>query len=485
MKNQKEDVFEPAIPVVPEGWDVLPFEQAANVVSDKSKRVKQRDYLQSGKLAVIDQGQDFIGGYTNDKDMAFEGELPVILFGDHTRSIKYVDRPFAVGADGVKILKPAVGFDTKYFYYLLRSLQIPSRGYSRHFQFLRKFHFPRAPLDQQKRIVAEIDKQFSRLDEAVANLKRVKANLKRYKAAILKAAVEGHLVETEAELACREGRSYETGVQLLQRILETRRCQWQGKGKYKEPAAPDTTNLPELPEGWVWASPEQLSMGEPYSLAIGPFGSSLKVSDYSDTGVPLVFVRNIRAVSFGGPGTVYVSEEKAKELRAHRVDAGDLLVTKMGDPPGDVCIYPAHRPPAVITADCIKLRLARDYASTHFFAYAIESDLAQKQILGITKGVAQLKVSLGRFGSIGLPLPPMAEQHRIVAEVDRRLSLLRETEAQVVANLQRAERLRKSVLASVFSYGLYADEQDDQRTTGSGVGDIAIRRHQHVNSTKG
>ncbi len=83
--------------------------------------------------------------------------------------------------------------------------------------------------------------------------------------------------------------------------------------------------------------------------------------------------------------------------------------------------------------------------------YAIESELVHKQYLGITKGVAQLKISLGRFRSIGLPLPPLAEQHRIVAEVDRRLSILHETEAQVEANLQRAERLRQSILAAAFS----------------------------------
>ena len=76
MKKQTENIFEPTIPVVPPGWDVLPFEQAVDVVSDKSKRVKQSAYLPSGKLPVIDQGQDFIGGYSDDENMAFEGELP-------------------------------------------------------------------------------------------------------------------------------------------------------------------------------------------------------------------------------------------------------------------------------------------------------------------------------------------------------------------------------------------------------------------------
>lgn len=92
-------------------------------------------------------------------------------------------------------------------------------------------------------------------------------------------------------------------------------------------------------------------------MAIGLFGSSLKVSDYKIEGVPLIFVRNIRSGSFGGENTVYVTVDKAAELSAHAVEAVDILVTKMGDPPGDVCRYPTNRPPAVITADCIKLRL--------------------------------------------------------------------------------------------------------------------------------
>lgn len=432
------------------GWPVVSFGKVAIAQSDRGQRLKQRDYLAEGAIPVIDQGQALIGGYTNDEDAAFAGELPVVLFGDHTRAVKLIQHRFAVGADGIKIFKPADGVRAKYLYYWMKSAPIPNRGYGRHYQYLRGLSVPLPPPEQQDEIVAELEKQFSRLDEAVANLQRVKANLKRYKASVLKDAVEGRLVPTEAELAHRENRSFETGVQLLQRILETRRRHWNGKRNYREPVVPEIADLLEVPLGWVWASPSQLSAGESYSLAIGPFGSSLKVTDYKTDGVPLVFVRNIRAVSFGGPDTVFITPEKAEELAPHSIEAGDILVTKMGAPPGDVCMYPATSPPAVITADCIKLRLMREQLCASFFGYAIESKLVQSQILGITKGVAQLKVSLGNFCSIAFPLPPVAEQFRIVAEVDRRLSLVRGVDAEVDANLKRAQALRQATLQTAF-----------------------------------
>jgi type I restriction enzyme S subunit len=123
----------------------------------------------------------------------------------------------------------------------------------------RQLIIPVAPLDEQQRIVAEIEKQFTRLDAGVASLKRVQTALKRYRASVLKAACEGRLVPTEAELARKENRSYETGEQLLQRILKERRENWNGKGKYKEPAAPILSELPLSPAGWTWASAEQIS----------------------------------------------------------------------------------------------------------------------------------------------------------------------------------------------------------------------------------
>ena len=106
---------------------------------------------------------------------------------------------------------------------------------------------------------------------------------------------------------------------------------------------------------------------------------------------------------------------------------------------------------AIITADCIKLRLSRLLPERRFIAHAINSSIVKGQILAITKGVAQMKVSLARFSGIGIPLPPIAEQERIVAEVERRLSVIEELEATAEANFTRADRLRQSILSQAFS----------------------------------
>jgi type I restriction enzyme S subunit len=240
------------------GWEELSFDEAVEAISDGGRRVDQRDYQPSGELPVIDQGEDFIGGYTDDVSKAYTGPLPVVVFGDHTRRVKLISERFAVGAQGTKLLRPRDGWDPKFFAYLLATLPIPNRGYSRHYQFIRKLTFPRPDLTEQRRIVAEIEKQFPRLDAGVASLKRVQTALKRYRASVLKAACEGRLVYGEAELARKENRSYETGQELLQRILTVGREKWNGKRDREQTIAPHA-DLPSLPEGWTWATVDQLS----------------------------------------------------------------------------------------------------------------------------------------------------------------------------------------------------------------------------------
>ena len=172
-----------------------------------------------------------------------------------------------VASTGFCILNPSDAVDPGFIFYFVLNDEFISRlnPLQRGTSYpavrdgdVRSQAIPLPPLNEQRRIVAEIEKQFTRLDASVAALKRVKANLKRYRASVLKAACEGKLVPTEAELARAEGRDYEPADQLLERILIERRARWESqekrRGKYKEPVAPDTSNLPEAPEGWAWAS---------------------------------------------------------------------------------------------------------------------------------------------------------------------------------------------------------------------------------------
>lgn len=139
-------------------WRYVPFSSAVADRSAGNTKVLESDYSSAGVLAIVDQGSKLIAGYTNDTDAAYKGKLPVIVFGDHTRIFKYVDFPFALGADGVKVLQPSDDFDCKFLYYFFSSLDIPSAGYSRHFKFLKEFEVLQPPLDEQKRMAGLLDK---------------------------------------------------------------------------------------------------------------------------------------------------------------------------------------------------------------------------------------------------------------------------------------------------------------------------------------
>jgi type I restriction enzyme S subunit len=322
---------------------------------------------------------------------------------------------------------------------------------------LHAFKIVLSPEPEQRRILAKIEELLSHLDAGVAALQRVKANLKRYRATILNAAVTGRLTEEWRGLNDEAGSAQE----LLSRIHAERQSKLpkEKRTKLKDPIITERTV--ELPPDWRWVTPTQLVASQRHSLAIGPFGSNLKVSDYTEEGVPLVFVRNIRSGHFGGSNTKFVSSKKAQELHAHSVEAGDILITKMGEPPGDARLYPAEYPMAIITADCIKLRLHPFVTSPSFFVHAINSAVVRRQIATITKGVAQQKISLGRFEQMQLPVPPLDEQKEIVSQVETRLSIIDVAEAEVEHGLKRAARLRKAILKRAFEGKLVPQYESD------------------------
>ena len=158
------------------------------------KKIKQKDYLSQGTIPVIDQGETFIGGYTNDANTILKCPFPVIVFGDHTKTIKLVNFDFAPGADGIKVLKPTEQYDIRFFFYAMQYVtgKMQDRGYSRNYQYLEKELIPTFSLPEQKRIVEKIDELFSDLDAAESELQIAKEKLNIYKQQIIDSAFIGN-----------------------------------------------------------------------------------------------------------------------------------------------------------------------------------------------------------------------------------------------------------------------------------------------------
>ncbi len=309
---------------------------------------------------------------------------------------------------------------------------------------LREFTIPLAPLPDQHRIVAEIEKQFTRLDAAVAALRRAKANLARYKAAVLKAAVEGRLVAQDP--------ADEPAGALLGRILAERRAQWEAanpKKKYVEPKGPEVAGLGELPVGWVWATVEQLAAHEPQSITDGPFGSKLKTEHYTESGPRVIRLQNIGDGEFVD-AIAHISEEHYHFLKRHSVFAGDLVIAGLGVNLPRACIIPDHVGPAIVKADCIRFKPHPGIADTHYLNAALNSEPLRKYATTIVHGVGRPRLNQEEIKLLVIPIPPLRQQVQIAEEIDRHLSVIQATERMIDANLTRAERLRQGVLGKAF-----------------------------------
>lgn len=320
---------------------------------------------------------------------------------------------------------------------------------------LEEISVPIAPRDQQDRIVAEIEKQFSRLDEAVASLKRVKANLKRYKAAVLKAAVEGKLTEEWR----KQNPDVEPASKLLERILTERRTKWEeaelakmkAKGKepkndkwrdrYKEPEPLIDGQVFEIPPSWAWTNLGQVS----WSVKDGPHYSP----SYTDNGIPFISGGNIRPNGIDFSSAKYISPELHEELSARcKPRVGDLLYTKGGTTGIAYCNTESREFNVWVHVAVIRLLKGIDGA---FLQNTLNSPHCYRQSQLYTHGVGNQDLGLTRMIKITLPLPPIKEQEQISFQLDQRMSVVQTLEDQLENNLKRAERTRQSLLSAAFT----------------------------------
>lgn len=328
---------------------------------------------------------------------------------------------------------------------------------------------------EQDRLVEKLEELFSEFDNGIEELKAAQTKLSQYRQSLLKSAVEGSL--TQQWRAENSDRVQETGEQLLARILKQRREQWQQqklaefaeKGKtpsknwqdaYPEPVQPDTTDLPELPKGWVWATIDQCTM-DARDITDGPFGSNLKTEHYTKSGPRVIRLQNI------GDGVfldekAHISKDHYATLSKHAIECGDILVAMMGEFLPRACMVPSGVAPAIVKADCARIRVNSEVLRPKLLTYYLNSNPIRNRTKSAVKGIGRPRINLGYIRSIVVPLPSVIEQKAIADKIDTEFdSIDRQIEATALA-LKQSEAQRKNILRSAFSGLLVPQDPNDE-----------------------
>jgi type I restriction enzyme S subunit len=378
---------------------------------------------------------------------------------------------------------PLEGIEAKYIAYYLQTSAYWNRIYEEssgialanvNASKLETIEIPLPSSNEQARIVAAIEQQFARLDSAVASLKSAQAKIPQYRASLLKSAVEGELTREWRAAHPAE----ESGADLLKRILAERRARWEQaqlakmhargempwndewKKAYKEPEGPDVENLPALPEGWCWATVEQLAAAEENSITDGPFGSNLKTEHYKDRGPRVIRLQNI-GDGFFRDEKAFISQDHFAKLPKYEIFAGDLVIAALGENPPRSCIIPDFVGLAIVKADCIRYKVS-PHVLNSYVNIVLNSEPTKRRTSAMLHGMGRPRLNLSEIKSIVLPLPPLAEQAQIVAEVEAKLSEIAKMEEVIEHSLRRAELERQSILREAFAGRLVEQNPEDE-----------------------
>lgn len=354
---------------------------------------------------------------------------------------------------------------------------------------VRGHSLPLAPKKELIRIIETVESYLSRLGTAEDNLERVQKSLKRYRASVLKAAVEGRLVPTEAGLARQEGRDYEPAPSLLERILEERKRRWiestaetaqakaeekakvSGKSwseadnkkalekglasavkKYKEPLSPNTDELPALPEGWCWTS-----IGQVFEVQIGATPRR-NVSEYWNGDIPWV--------SSGEVAFCHICETKESISNKGLTNSstqlnppGTVLLAMIGEGKtrGQAAILDIH---ACNNQNAAAIRVSDTPIAPDYIFYILMEQYEINRRKG--SGGNQPALNKSRVQGITFPLPPLSELTRIAEGISQRLVLIDHLANELGTSIHRCQRLRQATLKWAFEGKLVDQDPNDE-----------------------
>ena len=462
---------------VPVSWEWVSSTYPAHGVSDLGKKIKTKEVLESGAFPVVDQGKVLVRGYCNDLRKVVKVSEPLIVFGDHTRETKLIDFDFVVGADGVKILQP-VGIEARFYHLVLQWLPLENRGYGRHYRLLKSSYIPLPPLAEQHRIVAKVDELMSICDRlevaraereatrdrlAEASLARINApdpnpdafqnhaafalenlaplttrvdQIKALRQTILNLAVRGRLVEQDPN-------DEPTGEALLRIGIEREGLVQRKIIRREKPLAKIGADEPpfDIPLHWRWKRIGEVALFTQY-------GTSTK-SIPSEQGVPVLTMGNIQdgAVVWGNEKkTPATSEEfpalflKKFDLLYNRTNSAELV--------GKTGIYLGEDDCKTFASYLIRVQLSKISSSPRYVNLAINAPVFREtQIVPlIKKQTGQANVNGTALKNMLVPVPPLTEQHRIVAKVNELMALCDQIEKSLTTGDDTRSRLLDALL---------------------------------------
>lgn len=330
------------------------------VFEDKTKygtKIKTNEYQQEGKYLIVDQGQEQVAGYTNLEEGVFE-EVPAIVFGDHTRVIKYVEEPFFLGADGVKVLKCRLpNANYKYLYYTLLNAKIPNTGYNRHFKWLKEIKIAYPNTEKQTEIVCILDKVSKIIGFRQRQLKK------------LDELVKSRFIELFGE--------------------------------------PDGN-----PMNWETAELER-------NLEIVG-GFAFKSEGFTESGIPVLRIGNINSGHFLPVNMVFWPDDPS--LARYKMYPGDLVMSLTGtvgkDDYGNVCVLSDEYPEYYLNQRNAKLAIGATL-NRHYLSEMLKFSRIKKRLTGISRGVRQANISNRDILALRVPIPPIKLQEQFATFVEQ------------------------------------------------------------------
>lgn len=407
IKSKKTEAIEFDIP---EKWKVAHIETVTTSIASKQYQIAASEFKTEGKHPVVSQSKEYVIGYCDDDSKLFHHEEPVVIFGDHTTEVKYIDFDFVVGADGVKIFEPISNvLFVKFLKYVLEFYSTGLEnvgGYTRHYKYIKDKALPLPPLEEQHRIVAKIEELLPLVDHYAASYEKLEQFNAKFpedmKKSILQYAIQGKLVEQRPE----EG----TAEELYQQIQdEKQRLIKEGKIKKEKSLAEIAEDeIPfDIPESWKWVSV--------CSVGVTQTGNTPKKSHQEYFG---------NYIPFLGPGDIqngnvdYDNQGLSEEGKEYgRVTPADSVL--------QVCIGGSIGKCALVDREVtFNQQINSIYpliSDSKYVYYVLDSYYFKDYMKENSGGTATPIINRGLWDAIVIPLPPLQEQHRIVAKIEELL----------------------------------------------------------------